>query len=127
MEGQTELNGQGDELHGGLTGLEVTDLGGLDTQDDAPAADQPTSAVELAATDAELMTQMLYTDAIIGVGFPNLGVALRAERSGIAYHDASASYAVLPQDQWRWSREKLELLPLPDLIELYLGLKGMVL
>lgn len=108
MEGQTELNGQSDELHGGLT-------------------DQPTSAVELAATDAELMTQMLYTDAIIGVGFPNLGVALRAERSGIAYHDASASYAVLPQDQWRWNREKLELLPLPDLIELYLGLKGMVL
>lgn len=118
MERQTENNGTADELHGGLSGLEVTDLG---------EPNEPISAVELAAADAELMTQMLYTDAIVGVGFPNLGVALRAERSGIAYHDASASYAVLPQDQWRWSREKLELLPLADLIELYLGLKGMTL
>lgn len=68
------------------------------------------------------MTRMLYTDAIVGVGIPNLGVALRAERAGLAVH-APSGPTMFPHEQWRWDRDKLELLPLGDLIDLYLGVK----
>lgn len=72
------------------------------------------------------MTRLLYTDALVGVGIPNLGVALRAERASLAVHQPShANVGGLPHEQWVWSREGLDKLPLGDLIDLYLGVRGM--
>jgi len=62
----------------------------------------------------ELFTRMLFTDAIIGVGFPHHQVATDALRGKLAYATASG---------WLWNRTALEELPIDTLQDLYTGLK----
>ena len=116
MEGQAETVGRDDEPHGGV---------------EATASEPAPEPAVLDAQDTELLTRMLYADAIVGVGVPNLGVALRAERAGLTIHDPESArrFAVdpLPHQQWRWDRDKLETLPLNDLIDLYMGIKELSL
>jgi hypothetical protein len=68
--------------------------------------------------DDTLMAQMLYVDAVIGVGFPTMQVAEHAERGGLATY-------IGDQHNWKWAwrREALEALQLSTLIELYTSLK----
>ena len=61
----------------------------------------------------ELFTRMLFTDAIVGVGFPNNQVGVDAQRGGLA----------TLVDDWAWNRTALEALSLATLQELYTGLK----
>lgn len=117
MERQTQDARQLDQPHDGLA---FAPAGGLK----APVSESaPAPATEaFSGTESEMMASMLYTDAIIGVGFPNMGVGVRAERSGLADFIGNQH-----AEHWRWKREALENLPLADLTDLYLGLKGMTL
>lgn len=76
----------------------------------------------LSDQDAELMSIMLYADAIIGVGFPSIAIGMEAEQKKLAHFTGNQ---VNPE--WRWSREALETHSLSFLTELYTELKGMTL
>ena len=68
----------------------------------------------------ELLTRMLFVDAIVGVGFPHPQVAVYAERDGLAETRlmlSDNSHVAV------WNRTALEELPLPTLQDLYTGLK----
>ena len=68
----------------------------------------------------ELLTRMLFVDAIVGVGFPHPQVAVYAERDGLA----SQTWDSTEDDSYFvWNRTALEELPLPTLQDLYTGLK----
>lgn len=62
----------------------------------------------------ELFTRMLFTDAIVGVGFPHPQVGADAVRGSLAHVAATG---------WAWNRTALEALPLETLQDLYTGLK----
>lgn len=66
----------------------------------------------------ELMTRMLFIDAIVGVGFPHTQVAIDAERGGLATYTGN-SY----QESYAWNRRILETLTTPTLQDMYTGLK----
>jgi hypothetical protein len=68
--------------------------------------------------DHELFTKMLFTDAVIGVGFPALQVAVDAERGGLAIFVGNPHNL-----EFSWNRDKLEELSLSTLQDLYTGLK----
>jgi RNA polymerase-interacting CarD/CdnL/TRCF family regulator len=65
----------------------------------------------------ELMTHMLFVDAIVGVGV----------RAHIADHAVKGGLATFTGNQhnehWEWNRTALEELDLPTLQDLYTGLK----
>lgn len=66
----------------------------------------------------ELFTEMLFVDAIVGVGFPSFEVADCAVRQGLAGFSGDQH-----NEGWTWLRPKLEALPMNDLMDLYTGLK----
>ena len=66
----------------------------------------------------DLLTQMLFVDAIVGVGFPNAHVAEYAVRDGLATYTGDQH-----SENWAWNRTALELLDVFTLQDLYTGLK----
>lgn len=66
----------------------------------------------------ELMTRMLFIDAIVGVGFPHPQVAIDAERGGLATYTGDQH-----NPSWVWNRRILETLTTPTLQDMYTGLK----
>ena len=66
----------------------------------------------------ELFTEMLFADAIVGVGFPSHAVAEAAVKQGLAVFSGNQH-----NEGWTWLRPKLEALPMNDLMDLYTGLK----
>ena len=66
----------------------------------------------------DLFTQMLFVDAIIGVGFPHIQVAIDAERGGLATFTGTQW-----NEDWAWNRTTLETLSTSILQELYTSLK----
>lgn len=68
--------------------------------------------------DHELMTHMLFVDAIVGVGFPHHQVGVDAERGGLA-----TDWSHLAGGGFRWVRTALEALDVNTLQELYTALK----
>jgi|JI6StandDraft_1071083.scaffolds.fasta_scaffold1073785_2 hypothetical protein len=66
----------------------------------------------------ELFTEMLFADAIVGVGFPSYAVAETAVKQGLAVFSGNQH-----NEGWTWLRPKLEALPMNDLMDLYTGLK----
>ena len=63
-------------------------------------------------------TQMLFVDAVVGIGFPSPAIGLNAEKGGLA------SLAGLPGDKlFVWCRPVLADLPLDTLQQLYVSLK----
>ncbi len=69
--------------------------------------------------DTTLMTRMLFTDAVVGVGFPHPQVGVDAERGGLATvkHDAGG------EPVYAWNRRILETLSTETLQDLYTSLK----
>lgn len=65
-----------------------------------------------------LLTHMLFVDAIVGVGFPSPAAAESATASGLATFTGTPRY-----DAWAWKRTALDELDLPTLQDLYTGLK----
>ena len=72
----------------------------------------------MSAPEHELMTRMLFIDAIVGVGFPCHEVGVNAERGGLAtaWQDATGG-------GFRWNRRILETLSTATLQEMYSSLK----
>lgn len=66
----------------------------------------------------ELMTRMLFIDAIVGVGFPSYDVGVNAERGGLA------TYTGCPVGpDFEWNRRILETLTTTTLQDMYTSLK----
>lgn len=63
-------------------------------------------------------TATLFADAIVGVGFPTIDLAIEAQRQGLAMFEGNQH-----NQSWRWLRKRLEGLPQKDLAELYARLK----
>ena len=68
--------------------------------------------------DFVLSHRELVTDAIIGVGFPTIGIAIAAEKEHIAYFTGNQH-----NESWRWDRDKLDRLTDEQLQSLYTNLK----
>lgn len=66
----------------------------------------------------ELFTQMLFVDAICGVGMPTAEVGMAAEVNELA--DCVGNQH---SDMWAWRRTALEALPTSELQDLYTHLK----
>jgi hypothetical protein len=56
----------------------------------------------------------MVLDAVVGVGFPTIGIAIIAERQGLAFFDGKGT---------RWIRDKLAALSEEKLQALYTNLK----
>lgn len=65
-----------------------------------------------------LLTHMLFIDAIVGVGFPSVAAAESATANGLATFTGNQHY-----ERWDWNRTALDELDLPTLQDLYTGLK----
>lgn len=65
-----------------------------------------------------LLTHMLFVDAIIGVGIYNYAVAKSAVAEGLARSTGNQH-----NEAWEWNRTALDELDLPTLQDLYTGLK----
>jgi hypothetical protein len=65
-----------------------------------------------------LLTHMLFVDAIVGVGFPSPQVAEHAVKGGLA-----TATGTQHNESWAWTRTALDELDLPTLQDLYTGLK----
>lgn len=65
-----------------------------------------------------LLTHMLFVDAIVGVGLANYSVAGSAVAEGLATFTGDQH-----NERWDWSRTALNELDLPTLQDLYTGLK----
>lgn len=68
----------------------------------------------------ELMTHMLFVDAVVGVGFPHPQVADHAIKSGLA---TTTWDCVEDEPRPIWTRTALEALDVTTLQELYSALK----
>ena len=68
-----------------------------------------------------LLTHMLFVDAIVGVGFPTFASAQSAMAGGLASIGRAGEAAAW--DEYVWSRTALNELDLPTLQDLYTGLK----
>lgn len=66
----------------------------------------------------ELMTRMLFIDAIVGVGFPHPQVAVDSERGGLA-----TVYQTQDGPRYAWNKRILETLSTSTLQDMYTGLK----
>lgn len=82
--------------------------------EDAGHLEQPHDSV----SDHELFTQMLFVDAIIGVGFPSHEVGMLAEHEGLADLDSDQH-----GECWTWKTEMLWELSIEALQALYNSLK----
>lgn len=82
--------------------------------EDAGRLEQPHDSV----SDHALFTQMLFIDAITGVGFPCHEAGMLAEHSGLADVDGSQF-----TEDWTWKTEALWELSLDALQALYTSLK----
>jgi hypothetical protein len=65
-----------------------------------------------------MYTQMLYIDAIVGVGFPCHEAGMLAEHSGLADCDSDQH-----NESWTWKTEALWEMSVPALQALYGSLK----
>lgn len=81
----------------------------LDEAVNIPASEQP---------DFVLSHRELVTDAIVGTGFPTIGIAVAAENQKLAIFIGNQH-----SPHWRWDRDKLERLTDSQLEALYTNLK----
>ena len=65
-----------------------------------------------------VLTHMLFVDAIVGVGFPTPAAAESATAGGLAVFTGTQR-----NERWDWNRTALNELDLPTLQDLYTGLK----
>ena len=65
-----------------------------------------------------LLTHMLFVDAICGVGFPSSAAAESATADGLATFTGTQH-----NERWDWNRTALDELDLTTLQDLYTGLK----
>ena len=80
--------------------------------EDTPLAE---AVVGFEGQDAPPVTlRDMVLDAVVGVGFPTIGIAIIAERQGLAYFDGKGT---------RWIRDKLAALSEEKLQALYTNLK----
>jgi hypothetical protein len=68
-----------------------------------------------------LLTHMLFVDAIVGVGFPDAQAAGYAAKEGLATIGRAGKKAAW--DEYTWNRTALDELDLTTLQDLYTGLK----
>ena len=66
----------------------------------------------------DLFTQMLFIDAIVGVGVPCHEAGMLAEYQGLCSLEGDQH-----NECWAWNRPALEELPTPTLQDLYTSLK----
>lgn len=80
-----------------------------------PQSVEDDSAADGAPPYAPSLSELLI-DAISGVGFPTMAIAIEAENTHYAFFDALI-------ENWRWSQPALAKLPEAQLQNLYANLK----
>jgi len=67
--------------------------------------------------DESCLTKAILIDAIVGVGFPSIDVAMKASSVGLAHFTGNQH-----NESWDWHREMLEQADTDDLHDLYLAI-----
>lgn len=74
---------------------------------------------DLPLADETCLTKEVLIDAIVGVGFPSINVAMKAVKAELARFTGNQH-----NESWEWRRDMLAQAHIDDLHDLYLTLRG---